>query len=86
MLGLAFYDCGGSFHKIFYVTTKRTNSPPFVVHVVGKMRELVPPVINLMVGKGISPDDTVLAFIQKIVAVTFDYKRVFSKIVFLMNM
>ena len=39
-----------------------------------------------MVGKGISPDNIVLAFIKKIIAVNFDYKHVLSKIVFLMDM
>jgi hypothetical protein len=38
-----------------------------------------------MVGKGISPNDAMLAFIQKIIAVNFDYKHVLYKIVFLMD-
>ncbi|MEA2039438.1 MAG: hypothetical protein U9N82_06355 [Thermodesulfobacteriota bacterium] len=42
-------------------------------------------IIDSMVGKGISPNDIVLAFIQKIVAITFDFKPVLFKIVFLMN-
>ena len=43
-------------------------------------------VINLMVSKAISTDNIVLAFIQKIIAVSFDGKRMLSEIIFLMDM
>jgi hypothetical protein len=50
------------------------------------MRYIVALIIDSMVGKGISPNDAKLAFIQKIIAVNFDYKYVLYKIVFLMDM
>ena len=86
ILSLAFYNFGSSFYKILYLTTKRTNSSLFVVQMVWKMRQIVALIIDSMVGKGISPNDAMLAFIQKIIAVNFDYKHVLYKIVFLMDM
>ena len=50
-----------------------------------KMCQLTTPIINPMVGEGVSPNDTVLAFIHKVIAVT-DYKFVVSEIVFLVDM
>lgn len=51
-----------------------------------KMRQLATSIINSIVGKGVSPDDIVFAFMQKVIAVDPDYKLVVSKIVFLVDM
>jgi len=56
------------------------------MYMVGKMSKFMTFVINLMVSKAISTDNIVLAFIQKIIAVSFDGKRMLSEIIFLMDM
>ena len=56
------------------------------MYMVGKMRKFMTFVINLMVSKAISTDNIVLAFIQKIIAVSFDGKRMLSEIIFFMDM
>ena len=85
ILNFAFCNFGNSFYKILYLASKRTNPSLFIVQMVWKVWQLVALIIDSMVWKGISSDDTALAFIQKIVAVAFYFKPVLSKIVFLMN-
>ncbi len=86
ILNFAFYNFGSSFYKILYLASKRTNPSLFVVQMVWEVGQLVALIIESMVGKGIGPNVVVLAFIQKIIAVSFDYKYVLYKTVFLMNM
>ena len=76
ILNFAFYNFVSSFCKILYLASKRTNPSLFVVQMVWKVWQLVALIIDSMMWKGISSDDTPLAFIQKIASCADRFFRI----------